>query len=200
MESGDHLEHDQSLCERCAKVREPRHNKSLDASGGSVFLNLFGATEGALVRAAASTPRSAAPLCGRIVSMVAYRPVQTDDYESLQKFLADNGWAVRVGDIERFRAMLDGADRTVVALDGVRVVGFARALCDGVSNGYISMVAVAKDLRRQGIGRRMVEQLMHGDTGGDITWVLRAGRGSRGFWERVGFTASEIAMERVRRG
>jgi len=30
-------------------------NKSLDASGGSVFLNLLGAAQGALMRAAAST-------------------------------------------------------------------------------------------------------------------------------------------------
>jgi hypothetical protein len=41
---------------------------------------------------------------------------------------------------------------------------------------------------------------MQGDNEGDITWVLRAGRDSRGFWERLGFTASDIAMERVRRG
>jgi hypothetical protein len=34
-------------------------NKSLDASGGSVFLNLLGAAKGALIRAAASTQ----PLC-----------------------------------------------------------------------------------------------------------------------------------------
>jgi GNAT superfamily N-acetyltransferase len=133
-------------------------------------------------------------------SLVFYREVQPDDYEAVQIFLAENGWAVRVSNSERFRAMLDGADRTVVALDGSRVVGFARALCDGVSNGYISMVAVAEDVRRQGIGRRLVEQLMHGDTGGEITWVLRAGRDSRGFWEHLGFTASNIAMERVRRG
>ena len=132
--------------------------------------------------------------------MVVYRPVHINDYEAVQAFLADNGWATCVGDVERFRAMLDGADRTVVALDGVRVVGFARALCDGVSNGYISMVAVAKDLRRQGIGRHLVEHLMDGDASGDITWVLRAGRDSRAFWERLGFTASDIAMERVRRG
>jgi ribosomal protein S18 acetylase RimI-like enzyme len=132
--------------------------------------------------------------------MVVYRPVQTDDYEAVQKFLADNGWAARVSDVEQFRAMIDGADRTVVALDGERVVGFARALCDGVSNGYISMVAVAEDLRRQGIGRCLVEHLTEGDIGGDITWVLRAGRDSRGFWERLGFNASVIAMERVRRG
>jgi ribosomal protein S18 acetylase RimI-like enzyme len=132
--------------------------------------------------------------------MVVYRPLQPDDYEAVQMFLTDNGWAGRVSDVERFRAMLDGADRTVIALEGVRVVGFARALCDGVSNGYISMVAVAEDLRRQGIGRRLVEYLMQGDNEGDITWVLRAGRDSRGFWERLGFTASDIAMERVRRG
>jgi hypothetical protein len=31
------------------------HNKSLDASGGSVFRNLFGMAESALMRAAAST-------------------------------------------------------------------------------------------------------------------------------------------------
>ena len=117
---------------------------------------------------------------------------------AVQTFLAENGWATRVNDVKRFRAMIDGADRAVVALDGGRVVGFARALCDGVSNGYISMLAVAEDKRRQGIGRRMVEQLMQGDNSGDITWVLRAGRDSRVFWKRLGFTVSDIAMERVR--
>jgi hypothetical protein len=38
-------------------------NKSLDASGGSVFLNLFGAAEGALIRAAASTQPLGIFLC-----------------------------------------------------------------------------------------------------------------------------------------
>ena len=129
---------------------------------------------------------------------MVHRPIQTEDYEAVQSLLAENGWATRVSDVKRFRAMIDGADRTVVVLDGERVVGFARALCDGVSNGYISMLAVAEDKRRQGIGRRMVEHLMQGDNSGDITWVLRAGRDSRVFWERLGFTVSDIAMERVR--
>jgi hypothetical protein len=34
---------------------KPTPNKSLDASGGSVFLNLLDAAKGALIRAAAST-------------------------------------------------------------------------------------------------------------------------------------------------
>lgn len=92
--------------------------------------------------------------------------------------------------------MLEHTSRTVLTVDGSRIVGFARALCDEVSNGYISMVAVASDRRGQGIGRELVRQLIKEDDG--ITWVLRAGRGSSAFWERVGFQSSEIAMERVR--
>jgi N-acetylglutamate synthase-like GNAT family acetyltransferase len=131
--------------------------------------------------------------------MVVYRPIQTDDYEAVQTFLGDNGWRARVRDVERFRAIVEGSDRTVVALHEGRVVGFARALCDGASNGYISMVAVAADMRQQGIGRRLVEHLMHDDVG-EITWVLRARPESNDFWERLGFIASDVAMERVRRG
>ena len=92
--------------------------------------------------------------------------------------------------------MLKHTSRTVVAVDGARVVGFARALCDEVSNGYISMVAVAADARGRGIGRGLVRRLINGDTG--ITWVLRAGRGSEEFWEKMGFQSSEAAMERLR--
>jgi predicted N-acetyltransferase YhbS len=58
------------------------------------------------------------------------------------------------------------------------------------------MVAVAVDKRGQGIGRELVRQIVREDEG--ITWVLRAGRDSKGFWERMGFKPSEIMMERTR--
>ena len=69
-------------------------------------------------------------------------------------------------------------------------------VCDEVSNGYISMVGVAADKRGQGIGCELVRQLIKEDAG--ITWVLRAGRESNKFWDKMGFRLSEIAMERVR--
>jgi GNAT superfamily N-acetyltransferase len=56
--------------------------------------------------------------------------------------------------------MIRGASRTVVAEEGDRVVGFARALFDGAANGYISTVAVANDKQRQGIGQELVKRLM----------------------------------------
>ena len=125
-----------------------------------------------------------------------FREVTPADYEAVRQFLAGAGWRGRVADAGRFRAMLEGADRVVAAFESGRVVGFARALCDGVSNGYVSMVAVAEDCRGRGVGRELVSRLVGDDK--SITWVLRAGRGSRGFWEKMGFRASEIAMERVR--
>ena len=122
-----------------------------------------------------------------------FKSIRPEDYELVREFLMEVGWEHRVGDPERFRAMIENTDRTVVAWDEQRVVGFGRALCDGVSNGYISMVAVAADRRGQGIGRKLVEFLIDGDT--NLTWVLRAGRGSEGFWKRMGFTNSSVAME-----
>ncbi len=125
-----------------------------------------------------------------------FRAVTGEDYEPVRQFLAEVGWQHRVSDPEAFRRMMEKTDRTVVAWDGSRIVGFARALCDGVSNGYISMVAVAVDQRGQGIGRRLVETLIEDDF--NIIWVLRAGRGSEAFWEKLGFQRSELAMERLR--
>jgi len=84
----------------------------------------------------------------------------------------------------------------VLALDGERVVGFARALCDDAANGYIGTVAVAEDFRGRGVGRELVERLIGDDPA--ITWVLRAGRGSDEFWRKMGFTMSGVAMEKTR--
>jgi predicted N-acetyltransferase YhbS len=125
-----------------------------------------------------------------------YRALTPEDYEPVRQLLSSVGWQHRVADSDKFARMLRNTDRAIVAIDRSHVVGFARALCDEVSNGYISMVAVAQDRRGEGIGRELVRQLMKDDT--EITWVLRAGRESGGFWKKMGFESSEIAMERVR--
>lgn len=134
---------------------------------------------------------------GTAAVSIEHKSIRPEDYEQVRVFLSENGWAHRVADLLAFAKMLDQTDRTVVAWNAGRVVGFARALCDGVSNGLISMVAVAEEQRGQGIGREMVRRLLGNDTG--ITWTLRAGRGSEGFWQKMRFLASEIAMERTRK-
>jgi ribosomal protein S18 acetylase RimI-like enzyme len=129
---------------------------------------------------------------------VTYRPLDVDDHEQVRQLVIDTGWGKRAKDPERFRRMMEGADRTVVALDADRVVGFARALFDDASNGYISMVAVAVDRQGRGIGRELVRRLMAVKEPRQITWVLRSARESTGFWEKMGFRKSDVAMEIVR--
>lgn len=127
---------------------------------------------------------------------VEFRNATEADREMVRQFLIENGWAERVTDEDRFDRMMRNADRAFVAITGGHVIGFARALCDDASNGYIGTVAVAENLRGKGIGSELVKRIIGDDP--NITWVLRAGRGSNGFWEKMGFTRSNAAMEKTR--
>jgi len=125
------------------------------------------------------------------------RNLLPEDIEAARQLLIDNGWANRIGSPERFARLVANSQRVVVAVDKGVIVGFARALCDDVSDGFLSMVAVAPSHRRRGIGRELVRQVMGNNP--DITWVLRAARSSEAaFFGQLGFTPSMVAMERRR--
>lgn len=124
------------------------------------------------------------------------RPPQPAEFEAARALLAAHGWAHRVADAAWFARLLENS-RAMVALSDGEVVGFARGVTDGLSNGYLSMVVVAPSHRRQGVGARLVRAVMGAGPG--VAWVLRAERpGAREFFERLGFAASTSAMERKR--
>ncbi|MGJ7558915.1 GNAT family N-acetyltransferase [Variovorax sp. RB3P1] len=126
------------------------------------------------------------------------RSITTSDFQAVHHLLMTSGWAHRVGDSKDLSRLIFASQRAVVAVADDEIVGFARAITDGISNGYVSMVVVAEQHRRRGIGQALVEGLIGSEP--DITWVLRAGRtGAAEFFAKLGFSASSTAMERSRR-
>ncbi|MFJ2684557.1 GNAT family N-acetyltransferase [Pseudomonas sp. NPDC087342] len=125
------------------------------------------------------------------------RDVQPLDVESVRLFLGQNGWGHRTGSAEHFAQLIANSQRTAIAVKDSQIVGFARGITDGLSNGYLSMVVVCGQHRREGVGRALVGHVMGENS--DITWVLRAGReGATEFFADLGFEVSSIAMERRR--
>lgn len=122
------------------------------------------------------------------------RDWEPSDLEGVRTLLIKEGWGHRAEDPVTLERVIASATRASVAeVDGA-IVGFGRCITDATSNGYLSMIVVAGNHRRRGIGTAIVASLTGSDR--NITWVLRAGReGTERFWESVGFQRSAVAFE-----
>jgi len=127
--------------------------------------------------------------------MIEYRESQDVDLDALAVLRAACEFAAQ--DREFLARQVSGARWIVHAYDGPRLVGFCRAISDGVSNAYVSSVMVDPAYRRRGIGREMLAQLVGGK--GGIKFVLHSRKDAVPFYAAIGFAPATDMMIRDRR-
>ena len=124
------------------------------------------------------------------ISLVKLTALTADQQKDLLELLIEADMA----DLADGAAWLNDAVVNSVAAVGAlespggRLVGFARALGDGVSDCYIQDVAVRRDRRGQHIGKALIELLLQELSAKNIDWVgLIATPGNADFYRKLGF-------------
>lgn len=125
---------------------------------------------------------------------IVYRDDREVDLDQLANLRAKAGWAALEHDV--LRAQLVGSRWVVSAWNGLRLVGFVRAISDGVTNAYVCGLVVDQDYRRQGIGTELMQRLVTGRAG--IRWNLHAAEDAARLYARLGFVPAENMMRRDR--
>lgn len=128
---------------------------------------------------------------------VTLRPVSGDevvvtddpaavDVDAVWRFLSTEAYWARWRSREDVEAQVAGAWRVVSAHSGGRLVGFARAVSDGVAVAYLADVFVDADVRGRGVARAMLRLMIDDGPGTDFRWMLHT-QDAHGLYRSVGF-------------
>ncbi|GCE64750.1 N-acetyltransferase [cyanobiont of Ornithocercus magnificus] len=92
---------------------------------------------------------------------------------------------------QQLRRLLAGSTAVVSLWQGKRLVGFGRAISDGIYRAVLWDIVVVGDLQRRGLGRRIVEALIAAPAVRDAERVYLMTTNSAGFYKQLGFLSAE---------
>lgn len=118
------------------------------------------------------------------------------DRDAVWKFLSTDAywgtWRTR----EQVEAQIDSAWRVLGAYRDGAMVGFARAVSDGVGMAYLADVFVLPEARGAGIGKALVRALVEEGDGARFRWMLHT-RDAHELYRAFGFAEpADTFMER----
>jgi len=128
---------------------------------------------------------------------LTYRDTPDVDIFQLARLFEQAGWHHRTKDLGKLALLVRGSAFVVSAWRTDHLVGFARAISDGVSNAYISTVAVAEHEAYAEILGELLRRLMAGRD--EITFVLHAQPALVGLYAKEGFELAPNMYQRPRR-
>ena len=109
----------------------------------------------------------------------------------LQRLFDRHAFWARGRSHTQLRRLLAGSDAVVSVWRGKRLVGFGRATSDGFSRAVLWDIVVAGDLQGHGLGRRVLEELLHAPAVVGVERVYLMTTKSAGFYSQLGFQAAD---------
>ena len=95
------------------------------------------------------------------------------DLDAAWQFLSAEAYWGRRRSRDDVQRQIQGAWRVVGCNDGLgHMVGFARALSDGVALAYLADVYVLEGHRGRGLGRALLREMIKGGPGQEFRWLL----------------------------
>ncbi len=113
-------------------------------------------------------------------------PPQASELQSLFK---QTSWA-KNRTVEHIELLLKNTRNYVLIKDKSRLIGYGRALSDGVYRAILDDIVVDKDYRKQGVGNQIVQELLHQLTNVEQVF-LNTKPGLENFYNNHGFSKSK---------
>lgn len=106
-----------------------------------------------------------------------------------------NWWSDAEDNTDLVWRIIAGSHCFMIATDGRGIIGMGRAISDRASDAYIQDITVRKDCRGQGIGSKIVTELVRRLNRDGLHWIgLIAEKGSHGFYIPLGFALMPNAL------
>jgi len=112
------------------------------------------------------------------------------NWDSVSQILKLGGMASYAGEIHQ--KAFENSHTVVFAFDGGQLIGFGRAISDGVYQAALYDLAILPEYQGQGIGKLIIEEIKKALP--NCNFILYAAVGKEAFYERLDFRKMKTGM------
>ena len=119
------------------------------------------------------------------------------DVDELHRFLSTEAYWAEGRRRETVEHLVRVSQRVVGLYRGARLVGFCRAVTDGITVVYLADVYVLPEFRGRGLGVELLREMIENGPYADRKWILHT-EDAHGLYEKFGFAAPNYkVLERL---
>jgi ribosomal protein S18 acetylase RimI-like enzyme len=119
---------------------------------------------------------------------IQFSEVRADvDLYQLQSLFNRSAFWAKDRQIEDLKIAIDRSEPVISARDGDRLIGFGRAISDGIYRATILDVVIDCDYQKLGLGRKLVETILAHPMMNRVERVYLNTTHQQSFYERLGF-------------